>query len=263
VTTSAAANSLPQGDYQDSLVFSNQIGAALAVPFELSVGQLVLNGGFESGDFSDWIQSGTTLYTFVTNAPCAYVHYGTCGALLGSVPSPGCLTQNVPTTPGQMYVVSFWLCNPTGGSMNRATPNLFQARWGGALIFSQTNITSTVWNKLQFNVLATNTVMPLQFCFEDDPAYLALDDVSVVQFLAGSSSATLARFSLAAPSSPQLTWNTTAGLVYQLQYKTNLSQPDWINLGGPVTANAGTLTLTDTNAAQAAPQRFYQLSVVQ
>jgi hypothetical protein len=56
-----------------------------------------------------------------------------------------------------------------------------------------------------------------------------------------------------------LTWNTTAGLVYQLQYKTDLFQSDWINLGEPVVAADASLTLSDTNAVNSSPQRYYRL----
>jgi hypothetical protein len=263
VTASGAANLLTAGNYLSSLVFSNAAGAAVSVPFELSVGQLILNGGFETGDFTDWIQSGMTDYTFVTNEPCAYVHLGTCGAMLGPVPSPGSLTQNVPTTPGQAYVLSFWLRNPTGGSLNKSTPNFFQARWDGTLIFAQTNITSSAWTKLQFNVTASGPVTPLEFSFEHDTAFLALDDVSLFLPATVPSTATVAGFSLNSSACLQMTWNTSAGQNYQLQYATNLFQPDWINLGSPVTAGAGTLTLTDTNGVQVSPQRFYKLSAVQ
>jgi hypothetical protein len=44
-----------------------------------------------------------------------------------------------------------------------------------------------------------------------------------------------------------------------VQYKTNLLQTNWVNLGAAVTAATNTLTLTDTNAF--APQRFYRLLV--
>jgi len=47
--------------------------------------------------------------------------------------------------------------------------------------------------------------------------------------------------------------------VYQVQYKTNLIQTSWINLGGPALAGSNTLTETDTNALRATSQRFYRL----
>ena len=52
------------------------------------------------------------------------------------------------------------------------------------------------------------------------------------------------------------------GLVYQVQFKTNLLQTNWLNLGGASTAKTNTLTMTDTNALLSSPQRFYRLSVL-
>ena len=54
-----------------------------------------------------------------------------------------------------------------------------------------------------------------------------------------------------------LTWSTEAGGTYQLQYNSDLSSTNWINLGSPFTATGPTLSTTDslTNALQ----RFYRL----
>jgi uncharacterized repeat protein (TIGR03803 family) len=58
-------------------------------------------------------------------------------------------------------------------------------------------------------------------------------------------------------STLSLTWSTEAGSTYQLQFNSDLSSSNWINLSSPATAIAATLTTTDfiTNA----PQRFYRL----
>ncbi len=58
-------------------------------------------------------------------------------------------------------------------------------------------------------------------------------------------------------STLSLTWTTEAGATYQLQYASDLSSSNWINLSGPVTATGATLSTTDslTNG----PQRFYRL----
>jgi hypothetical protein len=53
-----------------------------------------------------------------------------------------------------------------------------------------------------------------------------------------------------------------AGLVYQVQYETNLLQTNWINLGKPLIATNGNLTISDTNAISSSPQRFYRLIVL-
>ena len=41
-------------------------------------------------------------------------------------------------------------------------------------------------------------------------------------------------------------WNATTGFVYQLQYKTNLNQTNWVNLGSTMTAS--NIILSATNA---------------
>jgi hypothetical protein len=46
-----------------------------------------------------------------------------------------------------------------------------------------------------------------------------------------------------------------------VQYKTNLSQTDWINLGKPRVAATNTLTIFDTNALLHSPRRFYRFVV--
>ena len=46
---------------------------------------------------------------------------------------------------------------------------------------------------------------------------------------------------------------------YQVQYKTNLSQLNWINLGTAVVAPGSSLTISDTNNVSSSSQRFYRL----
>jgi hypothetical protein len=50
-------------------------------------------------------------------------------------------------------------------------------------------------------------------------------------------------------------------LTYQVQYKTNLMQATWINLGSPVAGTGGQLLISDTNAISASSERFYRLVV--
>jgi uncharacterized repeat protein (TIGR03803 family) len=57
-----------------------------------------------------------------------------------------------------------------------------------------------------------------------------------------------------------LTWRTYPGVAYQLQYNTDLTSTNWINLGGVITATVGTFITNDfiTNGAQ----RFYRVALV-
>ena len=54
------------------------------------------------------------------------------------------------------------------------------------------------------------------------------------------------------------TWSAVAGQTYQLQYSTNLMTTNWSTLGKLFIASDGTLTTTDSTAADS-PQRFYRV----
>jgi hypothetical protein len=57
-----------------------------------------------------------------------------------------------------------------------------------------------------------------------------------------------------------LAWPTTEGQTYQLEYKTDLTDPTWTPLGNPLTGTGG--TLTTTNNLDGASQLFFRLQVV-
>jgi uncharacterized repeat protein (TIGR03803 family) len=54
-----------------------------------------------------------------------------------------------------------------------------------------------------------------------------------------------------------LTWSAVTTKTYQLQYKTNLNQLNWNNLGGIITASGSTASTTDSISAD--KQRFYRI----
>jgi hypothetical protein len=81
-----------------------------------------------------------------------------------------------------------------------------------------------------------------------------LDDISVSQI---PSVAFLS--AIEGSNSFNLAWITASGLTYQVQYKTNLSEPQWVNLGTPIIATGSPITISDTNGVQSSSQRFYRL----
>ncbi len=56
-----------------------------------------------------------------------------------------------------------------------------------------------------------------------------------------------------------LTWSALANKTYQVQYKTNLAQTNWINLGGTTPGASPTATALDVNPPE--PSRFYRVQV--
>jgi subtilase family serine protease len=252
VSLTAAADNLAIGEYSADLLVTNFSGLAADLSFTLDAldtnQPIVVNGGFEDGDLTGWTLNGTTK-NFVTSSS-GFVHSGSYGLALGQEATLGYLYQTLTTTPGQNYLLSLWLANTLDG----ANTNQFLVQWNGTTLFNQTNLPTIAWTNLQFVVTATSTNTVLQFGFEDIPFFLALDDVSVVPLSPPT-------FNVAQPAATgfNLTWATIAGQVYQVQYTTNLTQPNWIDLGNPLTATTNTLTLQDTDAITASPSRFYRV----
>jgi len=60
-----------------------------------------------------------------------------------------------------------------------------------------------------------------------------------------------------ASGSITFSWSATTGFVYQLQYKTNLNDANWVNLGGTITASNTVLSATDAFGSDM--QRFYRV----
>jgi hypothetical protein len=237
-------------------VFSNlNTGFGQSRQFNLLSGELVQNGGFETGDFTDWSVIGSgSAYNFVDNGSSSTItpHSGTYCAVLGETGTLAYVSQTLPTRAGQSYLLSFWLLSLT--YTGQTTPNDFLAQWNGTTLMNSTNMGAFDWTNLQFIVTATGPNTVLQFGGQDDPAYLALDDVSVQPFLFSLSQTKRTNNAF------QFSWNTLTGLMYQVQYKTNLLQTNWVNLGGSLPTTNTLMTTTDviTNS-----QRFYRIQLTQ
>jgi subtilase family serine protease len=265
VSLNSAANGLVSGIYNANVVITNQNGGAVALPFTLLVGQpLVQNGGFETGDFTGWTLIGDgPLINFVTNSITYNIgtrhhatnitinpHSGTYFAALGESNVLAYLSQTLPTFSGQAYLLSLWMDSPDG-----ETPNEFNVSWNGNTLINLLNMPILGWTNLQFIVTASGSSTVLQIGARDDPTYLALDDVSVIPI-----PATLFQPVTETNGTLNFTWNALTGLVYQVQYTTNLLQTNWINLGNAITAT--NVTATATNLIGSDPQRFYRLQLL-
>ena len=113
----------------------------------------------------------------ISTANPAYVHSGSYGAELG--PAPGELGYLCSDLADRRWLellgILFGLDNPSGG-----TPNEFQVRWNGTVLYDGVNLPAFGWTDLQFVVTATGSSDILQLGFRQDPSYLGLDDISVI-----------------------------------------------------------------------------------
>jgi hypothetical protein len=146
---------------------------ALSVP--CGAAELVQNGGFETGNFSNWT---------VTNASSGSLiavnnidpHTGTYAASFGAVSGLNdTISQTLATVAGQSYSISFWLEHPT-----RVASNGFHVIWDGTIqLLALVNSDRFLYTQYTFTETASTSSTALRFGGFETPAYFYLDDVSV------------------------------------------------------------------------------------
>ena len=192
VVLNSNATALPAGIYLATVWITNiNSGAAQSLAYSLQIGQsIVQNGGFESGDLEGWIGSGcwddrfgplSIAYSGRVLGNTAIAHSGDyVGAFTAnaypfpaSVGTYAYLSQAIPTTVGQQYLVSFWLSNSITD---------FIVNWDGQTVFDANpaggTLTLPAWTNMQFVVTASNTTTMLALGWKH-AGYPDLDDISV------------------------------------------------------------------------------------
>jgi uncharacterized repeat protein (TIGR03803 family) len=210
----------------------------------------ILNGGFETGNFTNWTRSGGNGSGVATGS--TYAHTGTYGAAL-EAGTQGFLSQTLATTPGANYLISFWLDSPAA-----TKPNDFRVSWNGNVLLDKTNLTAIGWTNIQLTVTATATNTSLQFGYLNGSFYFGLDDISVTPVTHPN----LASVSLSGTNLVLNGINGVSGTTNYLLMGTNLAQPlsQWKPVVTNVLGASGNFTIIATNAVDSkAAGRFYIL----
>ena len=139
-------------------------------------GNLVLNCGFETHDFTDWKQGGNLTFTSVQNYAA---HTGTYGISEGPFGSDGTLTQTLTTTPGTTYQITVWFGSITG---NEGGPSDFDVTFGSEDIDPiYPGESPFTFKAYSFDAVAgPGPTTDLVLSFRNDNGLDQIDDISVV-----------------------------------------------------------------------------------
>jgi hypothetical protein len=141
---------------------------------------IIVNPGFETGNFAGWTVNDSSGFTGVGN-DSAFAHSGDHYAFLGATPNTGSLSQSLLTTSGSLYSLSFWLANDITTGPNLGPFSSFEVLWNGAPIFILPN-SSPAFDYTQFSftgLVATGASTTLEFVYRHDNDFFRLDDVAV------------------------------------------------------------------------------------
>jgi hypothetical protein len=144
------------------------LAAGLSSPGSASA-DFVINGGFETGDFTGWTLSGNTSFTGVTTGNA---HGGQWVAFSGPDGPLGALSQYVPTTPGTTYTLTYFLRS------DGRSPNEFRATFGDRTI-DLTDLPASGYTRGTLAFTATDLSTLVRFDFRNDNGVFFLDDVGV------------------------------------------------------------------------------------
>jgi hypothetical protein len=154
--------------------------AALISSARAASADYVVNGGFETGDFTGWTISGDLLGQFGVDNHSPY--QGTFAAFFGTEGDMTIISQDIPTIVGATYTLTYALMNePTQGLPQS---NEVAVSFGSAST-DQINLAAFDYTIFTLQTVATSTTTTLQFGFRNDNSFFDLDAVSVVPEPAG------------------------------------------------------------------------------
>ena len=140
----------------------------------MSAVNLIANGNFATGDFTDWTIGGNDTPSYQLYVSTNGQGASTYAADLDPVGADATLSQTIATTAGQTYTLTFWLDMQDGGANN------FSALWDGQAVLSLTNVVnSSGYTEYTYVVTATSSTSTLEFSGADSNWYV--DNISLTE----------------------------------------------------------------------------------
>ena len=165
-------------------IFALLAGAASATQ---AAPNLLVNGGFETGNFTGWTLSDLSLTVAASDKP----HTGTFEADLGNR-SLSTLQQSVTTVVGAVYTVDLWIgrLGPLAGG-DQFSLSVSFAGTSFVNLTSSTLPLNSPYAEYSANITAATTNSALVISYVDQPSYTLIDDVSVTAAVPEPSEAAL------------------------------------------------------------------------
>ena len=163
---------------------------ALVGLFGVTASSDVVNGDFETGDFTGWTTFGDLSFTGVSGLQCpngasaamtACTPYdGSYSAFFGQTGATGGISQAITTVAGASYTVYYWFeVDPANSG---TSPANYAFSWNGTNFASATDPDKSGWTKFTFTgLVAGGDSTVLMFTTYNYPDWFGLDDVTVTE----------------------------------------------------------------------------------
>lgn len=178
--TFTSPDGLNGGNFVASGTGPNGGGASFRVPgpSPFSDQNLVQNGDFETGDFTGFSVSGSN-----TRVDSGAGIGGSYAASFGDInPNIGILSQDLLTTVGQQYFLTFFAQTPEFGITSpgdTGQPNVLLVTFGGRPVSAFSVPDADGFTQYSYTVTATSSISTLAFYLSNNPDYTQLDNISV------------------------------------------------------------------------------------
>jgi hypothetical protein len=132
---------------------------------------LVLNGGFETGDFSNWTLVGDTTFAGVQCGALGSVPELFCDGFFGPIGATGGILQAIPVPAAGQYLINFIF-------RSDGSPGTFRADMGASNLLTLSDPAAGT-TSYSFTRMLTAGNTALIFQFRDDTGFMELDGVQV------------------------------------------------------------------------------------